>query len=672
MTSFELPAEGLTILHSRSASKETTTKEPPQIIQLNLVESITKELLRSIRNNEQVRLKLGKKPTIHHGKKQLALADNLNSFPSEVFTGPIDGSKPMYFSGKLSHTLELQKARQDTAGADEKLAALENTLKSLKEERASTLMKNTDSKKDNKLNSLTSKDRFGTTTPSSPYLGPGQSPRLGPTSNPLLSTTAPTKEKIRQDAMRIPMVHLLAMGPMSPKAIARKLNASVVDCEWVLDRVAKDTSGGNKDLKDKSFRELDIWKFPYHTDEDREAARERAIHAYDRMRIEKNDPLWQLLLPKEERGKGTTLSRLNFYKPTPTATTPKVGPDGENKAEVSDKERKVKTAKATANSKEAVHKKKLSSDATTKKKGDKAPTRSSAPSTKQDAKFKSSERIEDSDEEAEGVEVVPAKPKTSKVKERDVKTAPLTKEPKASQPGGQQHKSKLSNSSTGSSDIDRRRVQDEKTRLKPQVKSDKPVSTSRISPRPRTDSSPLKPSPLRSSPPTNSTDLETSSKSSTQSSAPSSPPSSTDVPLSQTRKNYSPVITGRNRDVSNSTKRKAEKNDGPPAKRQQVHGLGLPKSLTDHLQQPTPVRRSSSSSLSSPERSAPTKQSVIAAGKDFKIYYDKYKDLHVKLTQLEPRERSDKELEKLWKMHERLEIMKSDLWANWAKAGGEV
>jgi len=94
----------------------------------------------------------------------------------------------------------------------------------------------------------------------------------------------------------------------------------------LLTKIAKrSSSDADKwQLTDKAFREINPFKFPYSSPEDREQAIDNAIKAFDRQRLEKDDKLWQILLPREERGQGTCLSRSKVKAPEakPKASTP--------------------------------------------------------------------------------------------------------------------------------------------------------------------------------------------------------------------------------------------------------------------------------------------------------------------------------------------------------------
>ncbi|KIX07938.1 uncharacterized protein Z518_02592 [Rhinocladiella mackenziei CBS 650.93] len=723
MAALTVPPGGLVLRHGSSQdSREKHATEPTQVIRLDLVETLTKEILRSLKNNEQVRLRCGKRPVVQAGKKSFPLDSSLDTFPSEIFTKSTDDGGPMYFSGRSSHKLEVQKAEEDTAKSDEALAALESTLRSIQEQRASNetsfVREKEDMKqagrKENKPSPLLGqgsalrKDHLlggmARSTPSSPFLSASYSPRQGPTSTPLPSGLC-TKDRIRLDAIRIPLVHLLAVRPMTPNAICRQLHASKDDCEKLLDKVARESKAGDgmRELKEKSYRELDVWKFPYQSREDRQKAIDHAIQAYDRMRVEKTDHLWQLLLPHEERGKGKILSRLNFDKPVPHHATPKPErptEDGsESKAEMSDGEHGKAKPKKGPGAVQKNHKDKVASTRTPAKgemgglaKG-KETSQSRNKSVKaQESKFKSSERIEDSDEEADAAEEAVAQPQEATLPSSSKANSSIKRKPEhdsyrptksttaTSSPPNTLHKSSLSSSSTSSNNGNekpRTAVQNSTKSLKPHRRTES--SASRISPRPRHDSSPQKPSPLGSSPPTTSTDPDhsTSSKTSNQSSAPSSPPSSTDMPQPKHGNKYSPVISDKSRNVSRGRspapspmKRKAGPTEGErPPKRQQAnsnHRAPLTNGTTEHMKRPPPARTDSERS-SSPEKPGPNRQDVIEEAKRFQKYYKRYKDLYDKISQQDENERDDKDMSDLWKMHRRLKEMKADIWDNWDK-----
>jgi RNA polymerase II elongation factor ELL len=114
------------------------------------------------------------------------------------------------------------------------------------------------------------------------------------------------------------LIHLLAAKPQTYETCRKLLH---FNCRDLLDKVAKRNEANEWTLLDRAYKELDVWKFKYQKDEEREAAVQGAIRAYDRMRLSKEDKLWQMLLPQEERGKGVILSRLNIKNAADAAAT---------------------------------------------------------------------------------------------------------------------------------------------------------------------------------------------------------------------------------------------------------------------------------------------------------------------------------------------------------------
>lgn len=115
------------------------------------------------------------------------------------------------------------------------------------------------------------------------------------------------------------LIHLLAVKPQTYETCRKLLH---FNCRDILEKVGKKNEAGEWALIDRAYKELDVWKFNYQKDEEREAAVQGAIRAYDRLRLSKEDKLWQMLLPEEERGKGVVLSRLNIKNVADAVVTP--------------------------------------------------------------------------------------------------------------------------------------------------------------------------------------------------------------------------------------------------------------------------------------------------------------------------------------------------------------
>lgn len=112
-------------------------------------------------------------------------------------------------------------------------------------------------------------------------------------------------------ALRVPVIHLLARQPATEASLAETCRTSQATIRELLSKIAKRSSPDTDkwQLTDKAFRELNPYKFPYQSAQDREQAIDSAIKAFDRQRLAKDDKLWQILLPREERGQGICLSR---------------------------------------------------------------------------------------------------------------------------------------------------------------------------------------------------------------------------------------------------------------------------------------------------------------------------------------------------------------------------
>jgi RNA polymerase II elongation factor ELL len=217
----------------------------------------------------------------------------------------------------------MQTKQPDTAGADAALAALQNSMASYQQEKKamSATITNDVIPEPKSRWEAAKKGKRGllgmNSGSSSPSLSAVGTPRAG-----LSVTSAPSDQNIRRQAMKIPIVHLLAMQPVSTEDIIRTTHIPKLDLEAVVSKIAQNVEGKWK-LLDRAYKDLNVWDFGYRTQEDRQLAIDNAIRAYDRTRVGKEENTWQLLLPKEERGKGKVLSKLHLSAPqTNRGSTP--------------------------------------------------------------------------------------------------------------------------------------------------------------------------------------------------------------------------------------------------------------------------------------------------------------------------------------------------------------
>ena len=264
----------------------------------------------------------------------------------------------MTFAGTVAHTgeiAEVEKVAEAAAGAEAAEEQLKRSLQRLQQEKESK--KSVTSARANKINLLTlsranimnsvavapaKKNRpskllnvlpsdpsrkVTQSMPSSPsFPGASSSPMLGQS---ITSTANSQNQPEQMRALRSALIHFLAMGPASESVIARKTCSRRDEISPILLKVAKPTAYPSEwQLLDKSYKELDVWKHQYPSNKYRQCAVDNAVRAYDRIRLAQSDPLWQILLPRQERGKGKTLSRLAAHLgPKPNViSTPRLGP----------------------------------------------------------------------------------------------------------------------------------------------------------------------------------------------------------------------------------------------------------------------------------------------------------------------------------------------------------
>ena len=544
--------------------------------------------------------------------------------------------------------------------------------------------------------------------PSSPAITASRSsaaPSVAITSVPIIRDEKTQKLQ----ALRTPLLHLLAVRQVSVKFLAQKICCSQEDCREVLQKVGRESllDPSKWDLSDKSFKELDVWKFPYPTEVDRQFAIDRAVSAFDRMRVSREENFWQMLLPKSERGKGKILSKLNLHSgPIQKSGTPRIhfqptndsnqgqetGQDSDRKDRLapSDAEPMVRSkshdqiTKKKVSEKEAQSKRLLSKNP--KKAAQVSKPRETSSVVKKGAKKaaaasssvpKSTEFVRDSDEGEEMLDVAPqskpvlSKPAPSKLPVNEVKKAPKSS---ATKPPGNSIKPKVPEVKGG-------RIQKRANAPLSKAVGNKPLPSSssnsgsrnRFSDasqgsipmtkslsRQRTTSSPHKPSPLGSSPPTNASDFDNDGHSHQGSSTSSTPL------VSQSRKTINTAtvpLTANARpapqavqNTDNLLKRKANDIDSD------IHSHNAPSTNS----QTSSTKRQKSSTVSPPtsESSNSTSgvvigNSTIVAAQKFKTYHAKYQELHEELTgSLDP---SNEQVDSLFRMRDRLVVMKDEI-----------
>lgn len=714
MSALAVPDAGLSLCRDHPDA----TPKPTHAMRLNLAQHTVDDLIQSLRENKLARIRFGKHQTLYYGSKLHHFHSAPETHRSEIYSaGPAD-KENIYFSGILSHRLEVQKAQEATAATDQALANLEQSLNAYEQGK--------ESKKTHMINDINEvkgirgkqsrpaskveleKDRLLKTS-ASRSVSTSPLGAAATTGSPANLTSAPVpqnKDRIRLDALKFPFIHLLAVRAVSVKFLARQTRASVEDCSTLAQKygIENRINRDKFDLKDKAYRELDVWNFPYPSQEDRDEAIENAISAFDRMRISRSDKQWQTLLPKEDRGKGKCLSRLNLRtgpikKPaTSSATTPLVqsqgaedtGKDGYSTGHETDKTssgEKTADVTATASKSGAVtatqQKKRVGEkDAAAAKR---VPTKGKSttnttltgrvtkkaerkPPAKPDGKIKSAEYVRESDEEEDmdmpDASTVTEKPQQKKTdttekpqpkpapKQRVGSNAPGTTHPvpkaeKSERPPAAKHEPPSQSAVTKST-----------TGLK------KPPSSARAT----NSNSPQKPSPLGSSPPANASEIRTHSRSSSQNyaSSSSSSPLITQLsrPKQQTTSSGATKATRTNGSVkkteaSNPLKRKAEADRLTVP--QSNAGVRANATLEHKRRRAVSTSSGGSTGSASPPLSYELlRQQLREKSQKFKNFYSKYRTLHDSLATHPDPPRA--ELDRLNKQHKRLQLIKKEIW----------
>ncbi|KAG5914019.1 hypothetical protein E4U53_004729 [Claviceps sorghi] len=364
----------------------------------------------------------------------------------------------------------------------------------------------------------------------------------------------------RKKEQRFTLVHELAIAAQTTEYLKAKWTGKEEDFTPALEKTAHyDSDSHTWTMKQPYWRELNVWKYNYATQEDRQAAIDRAIRQYDKLRLSASESEWQLLLPKAERDKGKCLSRLqaNIAKGPPQqaaknkAQKPDDNPGLKDDADSpeSDKPRTGGESMSRSNSSTLPVKAKKPSaqEAQAKRLLSNSKSRTSAPKTspskskqstankndKNDRRVLSAAIVENSDSSEGEAPVV--KPKTGATKSKDMSTVakdtsttakdtvvvgtrPLvSREPVKKQQTVKRPRDESDSSSSSGTPLSKRikskqpipvpkpRAQTTKTNYRTQSTR---VSSSTYRSKNTSNTSPTKSSPLASSPPTNASDLD--------------------------------------------------------------------------------------------------------------------------------------------------------------------
>ncbi|KDN62992.1 hypothetical protein CSUB01_10458 [Colletotrichum sublineola] len=154
--------------------------------------------------------------------------------------------------------------------------------------------------------------------------GADVNPEEFPNETPLganVNKVEPSKEQ------RSMIVHELAVQTQPYNYLKSLWEGGEEDFKYSLLKVAQfDPDTQMWALRKHYWRELDVWTYDYGTQDARQKAIDNAIRQFDKMQLSPTEPEWEKLLPKEERGKGKIVSKLqaNIAKASSTEPSPKI------------------------------------------------------------------------------------------------------------------------------------------------------------------------------------------------------------------------------------------------------------------------------------------------------------------------------------------------------------
>ena len=309
------PATGI-VLHGAGGDVVDSKILPQSVVLLKLNESLLQDIKQASNEPGGLHFITGNPPKIRLGKRTIDLSISSEAFRHELYLASVESANDFHFKSLISHTVEWKlPERKHSLGSDAALAALQNSLASYEQEKQAKSTNITNSilpapksrfqaARTQKLNAR--KGLLGSQGPN-PAMNHTHAAKSTPTSSSAVANESINKSR----AMRVPVLHLLAMGPLSRNEILETTHIPKDDLDNILGKIAKQANG-KWQLTDRAFKELDAWEFGYASQEDRQAAVDNAIKAYDRMRLGKDEKLWQMLLPRDQRDKGIVLSKLHL------------------------------------------------------------------------------------------------------------------------------------------------------------------------------------------------------------------------------------------------------------------------------------------------------------------------------------------------------------------------
>ncbi|CEI64603.1 hypothetical protein FVEN_g11629 [Fusarium venenatum] len=325
MNSLKVPESGLQL--EGSTGKDASL--PSQAFALTLSDVLIEDMIKCVQNGDGVQLSLGANPTLLYGSKSHTIAPPSDSNPYDLYlTRPFESTrtaekiphtgtlfeKPKGAASKKSqaskadNTIDAKTAKSSksvaSSGLDSDIEALQNGLAAHAASREKARVVDRLPAKKGAIKAKNNKT-LSSTAPRSIPQSPGQVSLGSATPNP----TSQSLDRAKGD--RAMLVHELAVQDRSFDNLSKKWEGAQEDMEPTLRKVADYLDDSRKwSLKKRAWKDLDVWNYDYDTQELRQKAVDNAVRQYDKQRITIAEPEWDRLLPKEERGTGKCLSRV--------------------------------------------------------------------------------------------------------------------------------------------------------------------------------------------------------------------------------------------------------------------------------------------------------------------------------------------------------------------------
>ncbi|KAG6009744.1 hypothetical protein E4U21_001492 [Claviceps maximensis] len=328
---------------------------PPQAFVLDLSDDIVAQMRKSALVGDNLELHLGKTPTLRYGSHSHKIPQPQDDVSFDMFlTKPFESTRDAVrlphagnlFSKLKSPQTAPKKAAQvskedetkkqpavsnktsNSSGLDSDIEALQNGLAAhdAARDRARVVAKLPAGGK--AKNKLLSNNYASTSTPKSIPTSPAVNSVRSPASTPQITATQQVME--RKKEQRFTLVHELAIASQTTEYLKAKWTGKEEDFRPTLEKTAHYNNESHTwTMKQPCWKELNVWKYNYATQDDRQTAIDRAIRQYDKQRLSASENEWQLLLPKAERGQGKCLSRLqaNIVKAQQVPKTKRQKPD---------------------------------------------------------------------------------------------------------------------------------------------------------------------------------------------------------------------------------------------------------------------------------------------------------------------------------------------------------